>query len=51
MAQHLSRAQLALIRIIARQAVKAHLTTQRQQQRDVEPECSNRAVQPMPASR
>ncbi|CAI06394.1 hypothetical protein ebA531 [Aromatoleum aromaticum EbN1] len=47
----LTPAHLALIRLIARQAVRDHLTPQRKKPRGMEPERSNRAVQSRRATR
>ncbi len=47
----LNPAYLAIVRLLARQAVRSHLTPQLQQPRAIESKRSNRAVQSAPAKR
>lgn len=44
----LNPSYLAIARLLARQAVRSHLTRQPQQTRDIEPKRSNRPVQTAP---
>ena len=51
MALALTPAYLAIVRLLARQAVRSHLTPQTQQPRAIEAKRSNRPVQSGPAKR